>query len=70
VVNPIFEELPFKYHDRVRVNQDDVATVTVQDGSYTVPQINDTDRKSMGLPPSRHHDRTRDSDHPWYPPNT
>lgn len=69
MTNPIFDDLPVEYHDRVRINQDDVATVTVQDGAFTVPSITDADRKAMGLPASRHHDRYRDAEHPWYPPN-
>lgn len=68
--HPIFDELPVRYHDRVHIDQRDVATISVADGAFTVPAITDADRRAMGLPSGRHRYRMRDAEHPWYPPST
>lgn len=64
----VFDDIPERYHDRIRVDSRDQATVTVEDGPYVVPHITDADRLAMGLPAGRHPDRVRTSDRPWYPP--
>lgn len=66
--HPIFSEIPERYHDRVRVDSHDNATVTVEEGAYTVPRITDADRRAMHLPPAKHRDRRRDDAPFWYPP--
>lgn len=68
MTNPIFDTLPAKYHDRVRLDSRGEATITVDDGAFTVPVITEADRAAMNLPPGRHRDRVRDDEHPWYPP--
>lgn len=68
MTHPIFDEIPERYHDRVHVDSRENATVTVEDGAYTVPLITDADRHAMNLPPSRHPDRRRDDAPRWYPP--
>ena len=65
----IFDDIPAAYHDRIRIDSRGVATITVEDGAFTVPVVTEADRLAMGLPRSRHRDRVRDDEHPWYPPN-
>ena len=57
MTHPIFSTLPEQYHDRVVIDSHDNATITVDDGPYTVPVILDVDRHAMGLPCGRHHER-------------
>jgi hypothetical protein len=66
--HPIFSEIPERYHDRVIVDPDGNATITVETGLYEVPVIYEADRAAMKLPPGLHRDR-RAPDRPfWYPP--
>lgn len=68
MTHPIFDRIPERYHDRVRVDSRDNATITVEEGPYTVPRITDADRAAVNLPPSRHPDRRRPDAPVWYPP--
>jgi len=66
--HPIFSEIPVRYHDRIDIHPDGTATVTVEDGPYTVPTITSADRAAIGVPSGLRRDR-RDLDRPaWYPP--
>jgi hypothetical protein len=57
MTHPIYDKLPERYHDRVIVDPDGNATITVETGDYTVTVILDADRHAMNLPCGRNHDR-------------
>lgn len=67
--HPLFDELPERYHDRIRVDSHDQATIDVADGAFEVPHVTDADRRVLGLPAGRHPDRVRTDDHWWFPPD-